>query len=138
MLAIENWSSTCRSLTPSALPVVPLHVPSGVMTVADMPPPLVTSCEARAAWSLAASASDTGSSLMAANAWVGNALGVGPAVVALVADGVAGDVIDGVAAPDAAPQPTTRSAATTRGSRRITAPPVGSWCQRLDGVRSTR
>ena len=71
MLAIVNWSSTRRSRTPSALPVVPLQVPSGVITVADIPPPPVTSWVARAALSLAARSSGTGSSLIAANAEVG-------------------------------------------------------------------
>ena len=33
MLAIANWSSTRRSRTPSAFPVVPLQVPSAVITL---------------------------------------------------------------------------------------------------------
>ena len=38
-----SWTAARRSRTPSALPVVPLQVPPGVMTVADMPPPPVRS-----------------------------------------------------------------------------------------------
>ena len=38
-LAMPNWLSSCMSWTPSALPAAPLHVPSGVITVAAIPPP---------------------------------------------------------------------------------------------------
>src|SRR4029077_3178742 len=107
MLAIANWSSTWRSRTPSAFPVVPLQVPLAVMTVADMPPPPVTSCEAKAAWSLAANALDTGSSLMAVKAATGKAA-TGKAAAASErsgeADGAIGDVVDVAGAEPEGPQ----------------------------------
>ena len=40
MLAMPNWLSTRTSRTPSAEPVAPLHVPSAVITVADIPAPI--------------------------------------------------------------------------------------------------
>jgi hypothetical protein len=57
--------------------------------VADIPPPSVTSCRARAAWSLAADPSVTGSSLMAANVAMGK--GASGAVAAVDGETTASD-----------------------------------------------
>ena len=73
MLAMPNWLSTRTSRTPSAEPVAPLHVPSAVITVADIPAPSKEAMSSRIAWNSAASFFETGSSLMSANASIGNA-----------------------------------------------------------------
>ena len=85
-LAMANWSSTRTPRISSALPVAPLQVPSADITVAAIPPPPAISL--RAAWNLAASSAETGSSLMSANSAVGRvslwSLGEGDAVVRVV------------------------------------------------------
>ena len=86
MLAMPNWLSTRTSRTPSAEPVAPLHVPSAVITVADIPAPLKAAMSISAACNFAATLRDTGSSLMSANASVGKAgasLGEGDAAGAV-------------------------------------------------------
>src|SRR3954469_23541912 len=92
MLAMANWSSTCRSRTPSALPTAPLQVPSAVITVAVIPPlspkPSLSTKSSSAACSLVANPSVTGSSLMAANL----ATGKRAADVVEVVDGDGGSV----------------------------------------------
>jgi hypothetical protein len=113
MLAIENWSLTVTSRTPSPVPVAPLHVPWADMTVADTPASPAASrrvdCSSAARWAA------SGSMPMAANASVGNPASVGLGLADRLGSGVGGwlAVARGVVAiegGEAVVHPTTRSA----------------------------
>ncbi len=97
------------------MPVAPLHVPSGDITVAAIPAgPAISS---RIAWSSAAAAFETGSSLMSANASVGKpaACSLGEADPTLDTDGSTEAAVSSVPLAGVHPaSATTRTRATTR------------------------
>ncbi|HEX5901538.1 MAG TPA: hypothetical protein VF028_00255 [Actinomycetota bacterium] len=72
------------------MPTAPLHVPSGDITVAAIP--ALPAMSFRIAWNSAAARSETGSSLMSANASIGKAstASLGEAEATLASEGSTG------------------------------------------------